>query len=134
MKYSVRILMITLIAFLFGCGGGGGGTDNDDNNLDLANNFAGTWLISKELTQSYWIFNEDGTFEKKRAGEPVDSNNHFVGTYTVIDGALSGKFTNPGVGTGEIEATITEDDTLLMDFIEHWHTPYKVVPCVGVRQ
>jgi hypothetical protein len=102
---------------------------------DLAGNeFTGVWRIQKEDSSSLWIFNDDGTFIKKRADEPLDGATHFVGTYAVSEGELSGSFTNPGVGAGEIRGSITMDGTLLMDFIEYWHTPPKVVPTVGVRQ
>lgn len=141
----VRLLTLSLIAtctcLAVSCGGGGGGNDDNDNNEinddgdDVAtNDFAGTWLIQKEDTISYWIFREDGTFEKKRADEPINGASHFSGTYSVDGGFLTGKFTNPGVGTGEIEGTIADNGTLLMDFIEFWHSPAKVVPTTGVRQ
>ena len=53
-------------------------------------------------------------------------------TYTVTDGKLVGSFTNPGVGDGQIEATVT-GDTLALTFIEFWHDPHKVVPYAGTR-
>ncbi len=154
-KFTLRVFILALLmSFIFGCGGGGGDDDNGNNtnngdtdNVDntddadntdnpdvAANNFAGTWLITKEDSVSFWIFNEDGTFIKKRSGEPVNGQNHFVGTYSVTDGFITGEFTNPGVGNGEIEGFINAEDTFLMDFIEYWHNPRKVVPCVGVRQ
>ena len=160
-KRSVQVLAMVIMAFLFtfaaGCGGGGGGSDSDDavgnivsGNDDVApvsvdesdtevdelagNEFTGVWRIRKEDSSSLWIFNDDGTFIKKRADEPLDGATHFVGTYAVSEGDLSGSFTNPGVGTGEIRGSITADGTLMMDFIEYWHTPPKVVPTVGVRQ
>lgn len=100
----------------------------------LANNYIGTWLIEKEGTYAYWIFKDDGTFIKKRAGESLGGSTHFTGTYSVNDGEISGDFTNPGVGRGEIEGTISSRGIFLMDFIEYWHTPRKVVACTGVRQ
>ena len=39
---------------------------------------------------------------------------------------------NPGVGSGEITATV-DGDAISLDFIEHWHTPYKVVHYTGNR-
>lgn len=109
--------------------GGGGGGDNA---------FVGTWRVTKHdasgATVSYYVFNADGTFRKNLAAEPVDGQVHLQGTYTVDGGALHGDFTNPGVGTGEIVATINADGTMTMDFIEHWHTPYKHVPSTGVAQ
>ncbi len=100
----------------------------------LENNFIGTWLIEKEGTYAYWIFKDDGTFTKKRAGESLNGTTHVVGTYSVNDGFITGDFTNPGVGRGEIEGEINSQGKFLMDFIEYWHSPRKVVPCVGVRQ
>jgi hypothetical protein len=110
------------------------GCEEDDGDGGGGNAFVGTWLVTKEGTPSYYVFNADGTFRKNLADEPVDGAVHFSGTYTVTSGSLHGKFRNPGVGTGEIEATINADDTMNLLFIEHWHTPYKRVPCTGVRQ
>ncbi|HMO17105.1 MAG TPA: hypothetical protein PKA63_00595 [Oligoflexia bacterium] len=140
---------LTLTLCLISCGGGGG-SGSDTNNPELAeedilseeeltedvssNEFAGTWLIRKENTSSLWIFNDNGSFVKKRAGEPINGTTHFVGTYSVSNGIMSGNFTNPGVGRGEIKGTIAPDGRLLMDFIEYWHTPPKVVPTVGTRR
>jgi hypothetical protein len=139
------VLMTISFVFMVGCGGGGGGEEDsiveiEEDNNEVAipevvpNKFAGTWLISKEDTVSFWIFNENGTFEKKRAGEPLTSPNHFVGTYLITNGQINGEFTNRGVGKGEIEGIIAPNGSFLMDFIEYWHTPPKVVPCIGVKQ
>lgn len=98
------------------------------------NQFAGIWSIRKENTSSLWIFREDGTFLKKRAGQSVNGSNHFSGTYTNIGGEIRGSFINPGVGRGEIRGRVAPDGRFLMDFIEYWHTPTKVVPCVGIKQ
>lgn len=121
--------MMIAACFIAGCddgdGGGGGGGSNA---------FVGTWLIQKEATEAYWIFFADGTFRKNLADEPIDGAVHFYGTYTVSGGTLSGDFTNPGIGAGEIECTIAADGTMAMDFIEYWHTPPKHIACTGVRQ
>ena len=162
-KWVTKICMLSMMAIMFtlttGCGSSGSDDDNndqnvnesenvnvDDNNTDntndndndagddvAVNNFTGTWLITKEDTVSYWIFNENGTFIKKRAGEPLNGVTHFTGTYSVTDEFLTGDFTNPGVGEGEIQGIINGEGVFLMDFIEYWHSPRKVVPCTGVR-
>jgi len=133
MKNMMSVLfaaMIALTGFLItGCEDDGGGGGSGGNNA-----FVGTWLVTKEGTQSYYVFNADGTYRKNRSDEPVDGSVHFYGTYTVAKGALHGVFTNPGVGDGEIEATINDDGTMNLLFIEHWHNPYKRVPCTGVKQ
>jgi len=136
-KDIVNGLMVAMMALVasFGTGcedgdssGGGGGGGGGGNNA-----FVGTWLVTKEGTVSYWMFYEDGTFRKNRADQPINGAIHFTGTYTVSGGTLSGKFTNPGIGTGEIECTISANGRLIMDFIEFWHSPPKHVPCTGVR-
>ncbi|MBM4153819.1 MAG: hypothetical protein FJ221_02160 [Lentisphaerae bacterium] len=122
--------MMIAACFMVGCddgdggGGGGGGT----------NAFVGTWLIQKEATEAYWVFFADGTFRKNLADQPLDGAVHFFGTYTVSGGTLNGSFTNPGIGDGAIECTIAANGTMVMDFIEYWHSPAKHVPCTGVRQ
>ncbi|MCB0322906.1 MAG: VCBS repeat-containing protein [Bdellovibrionales bacterium] len=101
--------------------------------VKTSNPVAGTWQITKEDTSSLWVFSENGTFVKKRAGQPVDGRDHFSGAYSVSGNEIRGSFVNPGVGNGEIRGRIASDGTLLMDFIEYWHSPAKVVPCVGVK-
>lgn len=126
---SVALLMLVVCL--------GSGCDGDSSSSGSAgenNAFVGTWLIQKESTKSYWVFNEEGTFSKKRAGQPANGSVHFNGIFTVAGGKLKGDFANHGVGTGEIEATIDNNGTMQLLFIEHWHTPYKKVPCTGVRQ
>jgi len=115
------------------------GTGCEDGGADQAGEkaaFVGTWLVTKHddpPTTSYYVFNQDGSFYKMRAGEGLNGDLHLSGTFSVDSGALKGNFTNPGVGTGEIVATI-KNGIMEMDFIEHWHTPYKHVPCTGVKQ
>ena len=107
---------------------GGGGGQND---------FVGTWLVTKHddsPSTSYYVFDADGSFYKTRSGEGPNGAVHLSGTYSANGGTLSGDFTNPGIGSGEIKASINDGGTMEMDFIEHWHTPYKHVPCTGVRQ
>jgi hypothetical protein len=123
--------MAVAAALWFGTGceqDGGGDSDNSA--------FVGTWLVTKyddSPSSSYYVFNQDGTFYKTRSGEPPNGNVHLRGVYGVDGGTLKGSFTNPGVGSGEIVATI-KNGTMEIDFIEHWHTPYKHVRCVGVKQ
>ena len=86
-RMFIACFIITLTSLVIGCGGSSSddsdnntnnnsnndNTNNQDDNTDVeANEFAGTWLIQKEDTTSFWIFNTDGTFEKKRAGEPIN--------------------------------------------------------------
>ncbi|MDF3129588.1 lipocalin family protein [Kiritimatiellaeota bacterium B1221] len=133
-KMFAAVSIFSLLTCLStGCDdGGGGGGGNAAVAADNA--FVGTWLIQKEDTTSYWVFNSDGTFSKYRAGAPLGESLHFNGIYTITNGTLTGDFLNPGVGTGEIIATINENEVMQMQFIEHWHTPYKEVACIGFKQ
>jgi hypothetical protein len=131
-KFSRGFVMTMACVALLGTGcdsGGGGGGDGGGGGGEVV----GTWLITKEGIPAYWFFNEDGTFRKNRGGEPIGGALHFTGTYTANGSSFSGSFTNPGVGNGEIQGTVS-GNSLTMDFIEFWHTPTKVVPCVGDRQ
>jgi hypothetical protein len=125
-------LAIAMMALMIGCGGGSGGGGGDGGESG-GGDLAGTWLITKEGTAAYWIFKDDGTFQKNRADEPAGGAVHFVGTYSTSGSSFSGEFTNPGVGDGEIDGTVS-GDSLTMNFTEFWHSPPKVVPCTGVRQ
>lgn len=127
MKRIVHMMLLVFLGLVgvscdSGSGGGGGG----------GGNIVGTWLITKEGTAAYWIFKEDGTFQKNRAGEPIGGAVHFVGTYSTSGSSFSGEFTNEGVGSGEIKGSVS-GDSLTMDFTEFWHSPPKVVPCIGDR-
>lgn len=129
-KWARMAVMMSGCALLFATGcdiGGGGGDDGGGGSV------VGTWLISKEGVPAYWIFNEDGTFQKNRGGEPINGAVHFRGSYSSSGSSFSGSFTNPGIGKGEIEGKVS-GDSLTLDFIEYWHSPAKVVPCVGDRQ
>lgn len=112
-----------------GCEDGG----SDDGGGSSRDEFVGGWRVTKLDTGSvgYYYFQEDGTFYKTR--EEPDGPVHLTGTWTVSDGTLHGPFTNPGVGEGEVVATVSSDGVMSMDFIEKWYDPYKVVPCSGTK-
>lgn len=117
------------VVFFTGCEGGGGG--GDDGNTSVV----GSWALYSGRTIEgspswYAHFNADLSFtiSDNSDGSAV----RVSGTYTVSDDSLVGPFTNPGVGEGRVEATLT-DGTMELDFIEYWHTPNKVVPYIGTR-
>lgn len=132
------ILLATVaLGLLAGCeGGGGGGSDNDnDTGSQTANRedleaVVGTWSMTRPGRTVYILFRADGTwtmYENADGTEPI-----VYGTYTVEGNTIRGPMNNPGVGTGEIYA-IVDGDTMMLDFIEHWHTPYKTVDYTGAR-
>lgn len=107
--------------FLAGCesGDGGGGA-----------NVVGAWSLTNGGSTWYIIFGKDGNWTI--ADNADGSARRVYGTYTVGGNNVSGPMTNPGVGTGEIKATVN-GDSITLNFIEHWHTPYKTVPYTGKR-
>lgn len=82
---------------------------------------------------TWWKFSDDGSFVMYDDAELQDR--HLSGTFQQSGATVTGAFTNPGVGTGDIEGTISADgQSFAMTFIEHWHTPYKRVPLSGTRE
>ena len=93
--------------------------------------FTGTWALTQGAGISwYMIFNSDGTWLISDTAD--GSARRVFGTYTVKGNVATGPMTNPGIGEGEIVATI-DGDVLSLDFIEHWHNPYKHVPYTGTK-
>ena len=123
---KVGVWMVAALAAMMwvgtGCENGGGGGGDD---------FVGTWQIHEAGGAPWFVhFGADGTFFFSSAADGSGAGT--TSTYTVSGGQAVGEFTNPGVGDGRIEATIT-DGTLNMNFIEYWHTPYNVVVYTGFK-
>ena len=120
---TVGILALSLGGMLFvsSCenGGGSGG-----------NSVVGTWAGDGDGRTA---FKSDGTW-----GEHTDATltaRHLGGTYTQSGNTVTGIGSNPGVGDLEIQGTVSSDGkTLSLDFIEHWHDPYKHNPATLTRQ
>ena len=99
-------------------------TATSTNSSSTANaRFVGTWELTsgQDGSNMYIIFSADGSFVMK---DTLSGSVHMRGTYTVSGSTASGPLTNPGVGDGEIVATV-DGDAMALDFIEHWHNPYK---------
>ena len=110
-----------------------GCSDSDDagDSNGGSSKFVGTWALSQGGGVSwYLIFNSDGSWLISDTAD--GSARRVFGTYTVDGNVASGPMTNPGIGTGEIVATL-DGDMLSLDFIEHWHNPYKHVPYSGTQ-
>ncbi|MGA0333062.1 MAG: hypothetical protein ACO3N7_03550 [Kiritimatiellia bacterium] len=125
-----RLLFLLIPVFFFGCdlggssGGGGGGGGGE---------FVGTWALYNGRTLSgrivsYVHFKDDNTLFISNNAD--GSGVRVTGTYMVSGGELLGPFSNPPTGDGRIEARI-DNGTLIMDFIEYWHTPEKTIPLSG---
>ena len=130
-----RLLWIALLALviplvLAGCGGGSDG-GGDDSSAGDNSKFVGTWALTQGGGISwYLIFNDDGSWFISDTAD--GSAQRVYGTYTVDGNTAAGPMVNPGVGTGEIVATLS-GDTLALDFVEYWQNPYKHVPYTGTK-
>ena len=107
--------------------GGGDDSDNGGGEVIVDEPDGGeVWSITrrargiKKKTVPLWVFNENGTFEKKRAGESLDDAN-ISGDVHCQRRTAARPVHEPGVGTGALRR-YTADDTFFMDFIEYWHT------------
>ena len=122
------MLALGLPLALAGCGGDSGGGDDSAGG---DNDFVGSWALTHATDGSAMFidFNSDGTFVMKDCAE---CGPHMTGTYTVDGDTASGPLENPGVGEGEIVAEL-DGENLILDFIEHWHNPYKHVPYTGSK-
>lgn len=124
----VALLALSLAVGLAGCG------SSSDNGPE-GSAFVGSWALydgsAVQGTPAWYVhFRADGTFNitmnANGTGQKV------LGTWTESDGQLVGPFTNPNVGEGRVEATIT-NGVMHLDFIEYWHTPHKVLPFTGTK-
>lgn len=128
MLQGVAALMVaSAVTLSTGCdgggdGGGGGGSD-----------VVGTWALYPGSTIQgspvwYINFNKDKTYNITDNAD--GSGERVYGTYTQDGNTITGPFTNPGVGDGRIDATVT-DGVMQLNFVEYWHSPHKVVPYAG---
>ena len=122
--FGLVLLVLVLPLAFCGCGGGDGGGG------DGGGDFVGQWHVSGSQGNYYVTFNDDGSVIM--ADEP-NGGPHLAGTYSVSGDTASGPLNNPGVGEAEFIATLTGDNTMDFEFIEHWHSPYKHVPLAGTR-
>lgn len=126
MHKLLRTALLVLVAsiVLIGC-------DSDSDSGGGSAKFTGTWALTQGAGISWYIlFNADGTWLISDTAD--GSARRVFGTYTVTGDMARGPMTNPGTGVGEIVATL-DGGTLSLDFIEHWHDPYKHVYYTGTR-
>ena len=118
------LLLAAVVALAAGCESSGGSSGGSSKKV------VGTWWISNGNHGWYITFNKDKSWQI--SDDAAGNERRVYGTYKVNGKTVRGPRTNPGVGTGEIVATVIED-TIALDFIEHWHTPYKTVHYSGNR-
>lgn len=133
--FAPLALAVLLIIGMTGCEidrrSSGGESSGDD-----PSDFLGTWQIVDQSAGAdnrpwYVVFQDDGTWYFSDAPDsgPDESG---VKNYVVDGGILIGAFTNPNVGDGRIEASVTGNN-LSLSFIEYWSTPEKIIPYAGTR-
>ena len=123
----VAVMAVAALGLCTGCEGDGGGDGGGSSSV------VGRWQLTNSGGETtWWQFNEDGTFVMYN--DSGFASKHLWGTFSQDGSKVKGPFTNPGVGEGEIDATVSEDGkSLNLDFIEHWHSPYKHVPHSGPK-
>ena len=136
---AVLVLGVGLLAGS-GCSDSDDGDDDDapaaaSSNETAVAGVVGVWALQEGeaytgATTWYITFNPDGTYAISNNAD--GSGQRVSGTYTDSGGAVTGPFTNPGVGNGRIDAVYSGND-ILLDFVEYWHTPEKHVLYAGVR-
>ena len=96
----------------------------------VRSDLVGTWTITGGSATWYIHFSDDGTWRitNDREGESL----RLHGTYTVDGGRFSGPLTNPGVGTGMISGTFS-GNSIVLDMVQYWYSPYRHVPYTGAR-
>ena len=129
------VLLVLSLALTMGLTGCGSSSSDESPVAPEASAFIGTWaLYGGDTVQGspafYAHFKEGGTFNITNNAD--GTGQRVYGTWTEADGMLVGPFTNPGTGTGRVEATIS-NGVMHLDFIEYWHTPYKVLPFTGSK-
>ena len=122
------VALLAATALLAGCESGG--DDDGGSNGSGGGSVVGTWSLTNGGSTWYILFATDGSWMISDTAD--GSQRRVYGSYTFNGDAISGSMTNPGVGSGEIAATIS-GDSISLDFIEHWHTPYKHVAYTGTR-
>jgi hypothetical protein len=95
--------------------------------------FIGSWAVAdtEGAIVGYLYIKSDYTFDWfDNPGAPAP---HFSGAGSVTNGTFTGPFTNPRVGDGELVCTIAANGSMVMDFIEYWHSPPKHVPYTATK-
>ncbi len=134
-KRGLVVMMAAATLGLTACDDSDNDSDSDDS--PAATSVVGTWSFNDAPDgsggwNSWWVFQPDGRFIMY--DDPGLKAFHLDGTYQQDGLKVTGDFVNPRVGTGEIDATLNAQGTRMeLDFIEHWHTPYKHVPLYGTR-
>jgi hypothetical protein len=133
--FSLLVIVLGAVFIITGCSGGGSSSGNSSSSNSTTTSspgseFVGSWKMSEAEGTMYFYIDSNNKFVG--CDVPDRTKVHISGTWSVTNGTLKGTFTNPGVGDGEIVCTIS-NNVMSMDFIEHWHDPYKHVAYTGSK-
>lgn len=124
MKFLKIVLLCVVSLALWGCESGDSSSGGNSASL------VGTWSLRNGGSTWYIHFGSDNNW--KITDDAAGQARRVFGTYSVSGNSFSGPMQNPGTGKGEIRGTV-DGSSMTLDFIEHWHTPYKHVPYVGTK-
>ena len=130
-KLTATLMMSALLTFAFAFAGcESGGSDSSSSSSSSSNSFVGGWKLTSGSSVWYLYVYADGSC--RLCDTASESSPHLTGTYSVSGSTLTGNMTNPGVGEAQIVASLSSG-TMSLDFIEHWHTPYKHIAYTGAK-
>ena len=134
-RHWLFMILLLPLALTWGCGNGGPDDDEDEGEDNVAGDnsaFVGTWALRDAAGALKWyiLFKADNSWLISDTAN--GSARRVYGTYVVEGNRAAGPMVNPGVGEGEIVATLA-GGKLTLDFVEFWHTPPKHVPYTGTK-
>ena len=134
-RHWLFMILLLPLALTWGCGSGGPDDDEDEGEDNVAGDksaFVGTWALRDAAGALKWyiLFKADNSWLISDTAN--GSARRVYGTYVVEGNRAAGPMVNPGIGEGEIAATLS-GATLTLDFVEFWHTPPKHVPYTGTK-
>ncbi len=137
MNKIITAALISATLFIVGCESDSNGSfnsgsqDGNSQTTNISGDIVGSWdLTATDGSKFYIHFASNGSFEI--TDDSAGNVKHITGNYTASGDSFKGNMNNPGVGTGEINGTVS-GNTLSLNFIEHWHTPYKTIVFSGVK-
>ena len=143
-KFLFIGLVVASVAAFVGCEGGGDsnsgphGTAGSSNSSSSSSSsvvtsgkILGSWTLTNNEGHTWYVhFKTDGTY--KITDDSAGTDDHVFGNYNFSNDSFTGTMNNPGVGTGEIKGTIS-GTSIVLNFIEYWHTPHKTVVYKGSK-
>ena len=145
MSLVVQSLCVLVLALLTGCEGsddndfvdqtfqnGSGSSSSSSASGTVNSGIVGSWSLTDSEGNTWYIHFESDRTWMITDGAGKTTRRRVYGTYSTSGNSFTGDMTNPNVGTGEIRGSIS-GTSITLDFIEHWHNPYKVIAYTGSK-